>query len=86
MFLLGDHIGALANRNMLASKVEDEESRRRRTASDETSATAAEQMVLIANVLDNTVLDTTTAQILIDQIAAVSPAQLSIEDQGEIDS
>ncbi|XP_054758721.2 uncharacterized protein LOC129264802 [Lytechinus pictus] len=77
----GDHIGALANRNMLASKVDESASRRRRVASDETSATAAEQMVLIANVLSNTVLDTTTAQILIDQIAAVSPAQLTLADQ-----
>ena len=70
---------------MLADKVESSDSsrRRKRAASSSTSATASEQLTLIQNVLDNTILDSTSAQSLIDQISSVSAAQMTLEDQSK---
>ncbi|XP_071499141.1 uncharacterized protein [Diadema antillarum] len=77
----GNHLTALLNNNMLVTKVSGGSSRRRRTASASTDTTTAEQLTLIQNVLQNTVLDVSGAQILIDQLPAIDASLMTLSDQ-----
>ena len=61
----------------------DQSGRRRRAAAEETSAQAAEQLELMELVLSNTVMDTATAQLQIDQLSAFTVSDMTLVDQGE---
>lgn len=63
----------------------DSTSRKRRAVS-ETSSTATEQLDLLQSAISSTVLDTSTAQTLLDQSDGVVIADLTLSDMGKNDS
>ncbi|XP_071511055.1 uncharacterized protein [Diadema antillarum] len=69
---------ALVNLNTIAQI--DQSSSRKRRAVSETSSTAAEQLSLLENAIEATVLDTSNAVTLLDQSNAVNVAELTLAD------
>lgn len=63
----------------------DSTSRKRRAVS-ETSSTATEQLDLLQSAISSTVLDTATAQTLLDQSDGVVIADLTLSDMGKNES
>eukprot|EP00057_Strongylocentrotus_purpuratus_P017523 XP_011671997.1 PREDICTED: receptor for egg jelly 8 isoform X3 [Strongylocentrotus purpuratus] len=77
--LSGNFLDALVNFNTITSVGVDSTSRKRRAVS-ETSSTATEQLDLLQNAISSTVLDTATAQTLLDQSDGVVIADLTLSD------
>ncbi|XP_041465073.1 uncharacterized protein LOC121415809 [Lytechinus variegatus] len=76
--LSGNFLDALVTFNTIAS-VGVSESRKRRAVA-ETSATAKEQLDLLQSAISSTVLDTASAQTLLDQSDSVVVAELTLAD------
>ncbi|KAJ8045834.1 Polycystic kidney disease 1-related protein [Holothuria leucospilota] len=78
----GDTISAIANRNMLPDATTAAESRKRRRRSAEaTSELATEQLELVQLTLENSVLDSSSAQTLLDQIEFMNTNDMTLADQ-----
>ena len=85
-------MSALVNFNMITEKVGDVSTnstsdssrrRRKRAVAETTSSTAAEQLDLMESIIDSTVLDTSTAQLQIDQLQFMVPSDLTLSDQSK---
>ena len=75
------NLGALADIQNAARRRRDT-SRVRRVAAETTGETAGEQLELIELILDETVLTTSSAQLLIDNSASLDVTDLTVSDQG----
>ena len=93
--LSGDFLSAFGNLGLLANvengnsaarrrRRDTSERRVRRQAADVTSETAAEQLELIGLTLTETVLTTSSAQMLIDNTASMAMSNMTLEDQGKL--
>ena len=80
--VLGDFSLALTNLNMVSDRGLVNR-RRRRAASASTTSNTEDQLELIQLTLDETVLTTDRAQLLLDQTASVDPATMSLADQSK---
>ncbi len=88
LFVAVNYMDALVNYNMITQRVGDVSTnttsrRRKRAVADTTSATAAEQLDLMENIIDSTVLDTSTAQLQIDQLQFMVVSDLTLSDQSK---
>ena len=88
-----NYLNGLVNFNLITQKVGDistnattTNSRRRRkraVTAEETTSTAAEQLDLMESIIETSVLDTSVAQLQIDQLLFISPSDLTLADQSK---
>lgn len=80
----GDTLGALTNRNMLPDAEEGSSRRkRRRRAAEVTSDVVNEQLELVQLTIENSVLDSSSASALIDQVEIISTSDMTLQDQSK---
>ncbi|XP_072037597.1 uncharacterized protein [Amphiura filiformis] len=82
--LTKNYLEALVNFNIITDITGSTTARRRKRAVTVSTLTAANQIELVENVLENTVLDYSNAQLLIDQLTSLSIEELSYVDRGRL--
>ena len=77
-----DYLGALVNYNTITNAVASNNERRQKRAVTDSSETALKQLELMENVLVNSAIDYSSAQLLTDQLTSVNIDELSFADRG----